>query len=136
MIEKTGIHICWVAAVFLWTGCQESGVGRPVPGVVLGMAERDVIDRLGEADETLVHPLVSDTLGEDQIGISTLISQLVPAHTPGDTIQVRESTWSDVQRWPWEAPRTWNVLYVRQDETWQVLVSTDLSEGAVAHRLY
>ena len=122
-----------VTVLILTSGCEEPGQGYAVPGVRVGMAEEEVLDRLGTPTETRDYPVVhQDSVQLDEPGtIDSDVADLAISQAPGDTALVRHSTWENVQTWPWEASRAWDVVFTERDGAWRVYASVDLSSNVV-----
>lgn len=108
------------------------GTGGPVPGVDYGATPEEVAEEIGMPTSTRTESFISvQEVDSMTRTLETYIYMETTKMPRGSTLRVRIDTWKDVQRWPWQNSRTWEVAYRRVDRQWRTFASFDKNDDVV-----
>lgn len=108
------------------------GTGGPVPGVDYGATPKEVADEIGTPTSTRTESFTSvQDVDSMTRTLETYIYMETTKMPRGSILRVRIDTWKDVQRWPWQNSRTWEVAYRRADQQWRAFASFDKNADVV-----
>lgn len=108
------------------------GTGGPVPGIESGMTPAEVADEIGSPTSTETKTFEAVQVVESMTSdLETLIYRSTTTMPPNSTLRVQIDTWTDVQRWPWQSSRTWEVAYRQEEGVWRAFTSFDKKENVV-----
>lgn len=108
------------------------GTGGPVPRVQYEATPEEIAEEIGMPTSTRTESFISvQEVNSMTRTLETYIYMETTKMPRGSTLRVRIDTWNEVQWWPWQDSRTWEVAYRRVDRRWRAFASFDKSSGVV-----